>query len=365
MRNIILITPKNIHFDGKKSNVESDVFYHFEKSLKSLNKKILVAKFKNNKNNYQELDLNYLKKKMMKKSLILIDANISTEDNRIYPLGLYKILKDSNSKVVCFVPDLIKTLNFKNWVNVSNLIIAFSKDAVNWANKYYKTNKFHFYPSLPLFMSKTVSYKNFIKRPYDIGYIGSDKKFRSKFLNNLKNKILKKNKILIINSNRSLKKYNSTKSYLKKLSQCKFYFCTRASVFENYSTNFFNIDLKEGRYANRVSEAIICGSIPLYWQTKFNNSLLGLIQKKIFFSRKKIVPTSWGMKGNTASYPYDNMDIKLKKGIEVVKDVDEAVIKVNKYNSKYINEKLNYGLKIYNNYISPKAFYNFIEKKIK
>ncbi len=365
MKNIILITPRYIHFDGKKSSIESDVFYHFEKSLKSLNKNILVAKFKYNKNNYQELDLNFLKKKITKQSLILIDANISTEENMIYPLELYSLLKDSKSKVVCFVPDLIKKLKFKNWVSVSNLIIGFSKDAVIWANKHYKTNKFHFYPSLPLFMSKNINYNNFIKRPYDIGYIGSDKKFRSKFLNNLKNKMLKKNKILIINSNRSLKKYNCTKSYLKKLSQCKFYFCTRASIFENYSTSIFNINLKEGRYANRVSEAIICGSIPLYWQTKFSNSLIGLIQKKIFFSRKKFIPSKWGMEGDINSLPYDDMENKLKKGIEVVKNIEDAIDKINKYDHKYIKDKLNYGSKIYNSYISPKAFYSFIEKKIK
>ena len=67
MKNIILVTPKNIHFGGKKSHVESDVFYHFKKSLKSLNKNVLIAKFKYNKNNYQELDINYLKKKNNKK----------------------------------------------------------------------------------------------------------------------------------------------------------------------------------------------------------------------------------------------------------------------------------------------------------
>lgn len=63
MKNIILVTPKYIHFGGKKSDVESDVFYHFRKSLKSLNKNVLIARFKYNKNNYQELDLNFLKKK--------------------------------------------------------------------------------------------------------------------------------------------------------------------------------------------------------------------------------------------------------------------------------------------------------------
>ena len=71
------------------------------------------------------------------------------------------------------------------------------------------------------------------------------------------------------------------------------------------------------------------------------------------------------MKGDINSYPYDNMKNELKKGIQIVKNVDDAIDKINKYNKKYIIEKLNYGSKIYNSYISPKAFYNFIEKKIR
>ena len=75
-------------------------------------------------------------------------------------------------------------------------------------------------------------------------------------------------KLLIINKDNRLRNYKTTDSYLKEISKCKFYFCTRASVYENYSKNIFNLDYREGRFANRVSEAIICGCVPLYWQPK-------------------------------------------------------------------------------------------------
>lgn len=364
MRNIIFISPINYHFNGKISNIQSDVFYHFKRSLLTINANVTIAKFKINRQNYQELDLDFLIRKIKKNSVVLIDGNISIEDNTIYPKELFNILSDSKSKVICFVPDLIKELKFNKWVELSNLIIGFSKDAVNWANEYYRTNKFTFYPSLPLKIYKNQNLKKFLKRPYDIGYIGSDKKFRSKFLNNLKNKQSINLKMMFINSNRDLKNLSSTKSYLEQISKCKFYFCTRASIFENYSSNIFNFNLTEGRFANRVSEAIICGCIPLYWQPKFSNSLFGVIQKKIFYSRKKFIPSNWGLKGDINSRPYDNMDNKLVNGIEVVRDVDDALKKITTYNNSYIKNKLEYGYKIYKNYISPKNFFDFLTARL-
>lgn len=365
MKNLIFISPKNYHFNGKVSKTQSDIFYHFKESLMEINKNLIVAKFKKNKKEYLELDLNYLKKKINKKSIIFIDGNISTEENKIYPLELYDILKKSKSKIVCFVPDLIKELKFKNWVNISNVIIGFTKDAVDWANKHYKTKKFHFYPSIPVKIYKRSNLSKFCKRKYDVGYVGSNKYFRTKFLNNLKLKESKKFKILILNSNRKLKNYRYTKSYLKLISQCKFYFCTRASLFEKYYDGFFNSNISEGRFAGRVSEAIACGSIPLYWQPKFSKSLYHQVEKRIFFSKKKLIPSNWGMNGNIYSVPYDNMSKNLAQGIEIVKNVEDAFNKITLHDNSYINNKLKYGSKIYKSYISPKSFYNFVKKKIK
>ena len=188
MKNIVFISPNRYHFNGVVFNAQSDVFFHFKNSLKEINNKITVAKFFQNKKGYLELDLKFLKRKIDKNSIVFIDGNISIDDNTIYPLELFYLLKDSKSKIVCFVPDLIKQLKFEKWVKLSHLIISFSKNAVDWANKFYKTSKFKFYPSVPLKLYKKQNLNDFLKRPYDIGYIGSDKRFRSKFLSELKKK---------------------------------------------------------------------------------------------------------------------------------------------------------------------------------
>lgn len=364
MANIIFISPNKYHFNGIVSDAESDVYFHFKNSLKEIDNNITVARFFKNKKNYLEIDLEFLKKKINKNSIVFIDANISIEDNTIYPSELFFLLKDSKSKIVCFVPDLIKQLKFEKWVQLSSIIIGFSKNAVDWANKFYKTTKFKFYPSLPLKVYKKQNLNDFLKRPYDIGYIGSDKKFRSKFLSELKKKTKIDVKLLIVNTNNRLKNYKNTESYLKEISKCKFYFCTRASVYENYSENIFNLDYREGRFANRVSEAIICGCIPLYWQPKVDNSFLMPFKKKILYSRKKIIPSHWGTKGNLASLPYDNMNKNLINGIEVVDDVNDALAKIKNLKISYFNAKLKYGRKIYKTYISPISFYKFVKSKL-
>ena len=82
------------------------------------------------------------------------------------------------------------------------------------------------------------------------------------------------------------------------------------------------------------------------------------------YSRKKFIPSNWGIKGNLKSLPYDKMDKKLKKGIEIVKDVNDALKKVTTLNEVQIKNKLKYGRKIYKTYISPISFYNFIKSKL-
>ncbi len=364
MKNIVFISPNRYHFNGVVSNAQSDVFFHFKNSLKKINSKITVAKFFKNKKGYLELDLKFLKKKVDKNSVVFIDGNISIDDNTIYPFELFYLLKNSKSKIVCFVPDLIKKLKFKNWIKLSDIIIGFSKSAVDWANNFYKTKKFKFYPSIPINEFKKQNIKNFLNRPYDIGYIGSNKKFRSKFLNELKKNKPKGLKLLIINNDNRLKQYKTTKLYLEEISKCKFYFCTRASVYENFSKNVFNLKFKEGRFAGRVSEAIICGCIPMYWQPEVTNSYLTPIKQRFLYSRKKIIPSNWGIKGNLKSLPYDKMDKKLKKGIEVVEDVNDAFKKVTTLNKIQIKNKLKYGRNIYKKYISPNSFYKFIKANL-
>jgi len=155
-----------------------------------------------------------------------------------------------------------------------------------------------------------------------------------------------------------------THALIVEISKCKFYFCSRASVYENFSKNLFDVNFKEGRFAGRVSEAIICGCIPLYWQPEVSNSYLTPIKQKFLYSRKKFIPSNWGTKGNLKSLPYDKMDKKLKKGIEIVEDVNDAFKKVTQFNKVQIKNKLKYGRKIYKKYISPNSFYKFIKANL-
>ena len=64
----------------------------------------------------------------------------------------------------------------------------------------------------------------------------------------------------------------------------------------------------------------------MYWQPEVTNSYLTPIKQRFLYSRKKFIPSNWGIKGNLKSLPYDKMDKKLKKGIEIVKDVNDALI---------------------------------------
>ena len=366
MDNLILVSPPNYHFNGKLSKIESDIFYHFKETLTQINQNVLTAKFILKNENFLQLDLEYLKNVIKKNSIIFIDGNIALDEtSNIYPIETLKILKDSGAKIVCFVPDLIKNLNFKNWVYVSDIILSFSKDAVDWANNFYRTSKFFFYPSIPIKSYKLDEYSEFVKRPYDIGYIGSDKNFRLKFLTNLTSKSTQKIKTKIIYSNRNLDDIKTTKCYLDIITRCKYYFCTRASLFEKYYYNFYKYKLSNGRFAGRVSEALSCGSIPLYWQPLKGSYFTANLRKKFLFSKKNIFFNNIALEGEINGDPYDDMDKNLKNGITVVKNVDDAIKKITNHNKDYIMKKLEYGNKIHQAYVSPKSFFNFVKDKIK
>ncbi len=365
MKNIILITPPYFHFNGNLLETESDIFSHFKKSLSKIDQNLIVSKFNIKQQNYLELDLEFLKNKVNSESLIFIDGNIDFDNSyKIYPTALIDFLKKSKAKKICFIPDLIKDLNFKQWVDISDIIIGFTKDAVLWANKFYKTKKFYFYPSIPIDIYKIDNYSDFLKRPYDIGYVGSDKNFRSKFLKNLILQNSDRLKILMINSNRQINDIKTTNSYLDILSKCKFNFCTRASAYEKYNVDFFDFKISDGRFAGRVSESISCGSIPLYWQPKKGSYYFANFRKKILFSKKNKVFNNIALEGDIHSTPYDNMDKNLKNGITFVKNVEDAINKIINCDKDYIMKKLEFGLKIHRKYISPFSFFSFVKERL-
>ena len=99
----------------------------------------------------------------------------------------------------------------------------------------------------------------------------------------------------------------------------------------------------------------------ILWENKWKKHITfhSLIRVK-----EKFIPSNWGIKGNLKSLPYDKMDKKLKKGIEVVEDVNDALKKVRTLNKIQIKNKLKYGRNIYKKYISPNSFYKFIKANL-
>lgn len=360
-----LICTPYLHDRGLKCDIESDIYFYLSKCLSQNSKNFEAAKFNVESSNQLVLDLKDLHNKLSHETIVVIDGCIYPDDKTgIYPKELLNILKNSKAKIICILSDLVKDLNFSPWVKISNFILSFSKTGCEWANQYYNTKKFIHYPSIPVPRQNENNVQKFLNRPYDFGYIGSKKIFRMNFLNSFIKKSKNQLSTMIIGSNRSKETAPNTESYLKLLKQCKFFFCTRAAYYEKYNSNFINSQIFEGRYAGRISEAIACGCIPIYWQPKRGGYLLTMLKNKIFFSRKSYLFNFECLKSDKSSLPFDSIDKKEMNCIEFVNDADHAIDIIKNYSIESIKKKLESGFKLYSKYIDPKMFYNFLSNNI-
>ena len=360
-----LICTPYLHDRGLKLNIESDIFFYLAKCFGQNSTDFETAKFHIKDTNQMILDLQNLQDKLSQNTIVVVDGCYYPGDKTgIYPKELANTLEKSKAKIVCILSDLVKELNFSPWVKISNFILSFSKTGCEWANRYYNTNKFIHYPSIPVPCQNENSIQKFLNRPYDFGYVGSKKIFRMNFLNSLIKKSKKQISTMIIDSNRSMKTASNTESYLKLLKQCRFFFCTRAAYYEKYSNSFLNSKIFDGRYAGRISESIACGCIPIYWQPKRGGYLLTMLKNKIFFSRKSHLLNFKCLKSDKESVPFDSIDKKKINCVEFVNDADHAINLIKNYSIEDTKIKLENGLKFYSNYIDPKIFFDFILKNI-
>jgi len=356
-----LISAPYIHNKGIKSEIQSDIFFYLNESLQQSGHKLHVANFLLSKNKKMVLDIKDIIKKIKNHHTIIIDANFAPGDSSgIYPLELYRFLKKKKNKVICIIPDLLPSLNLFKWLDLSKFLISFSLSGVNWANKKYKTDKFIYYPSIPVPRLSKNNIHDFHQRPYDVGYIGSNKIFRVNFLSSLLK--LGKNKIstLIISSFRNSDLIKNTSDYLNLLSKCKFFFCSRASFYEKYSKNILSNEIFDGRYAGRVSEAIAAGCIPLYWQPKKGNFFSTLLREKILYSKYFMFEHS--CLGDKKSFAFDEIENDLNNAVQYVNSPRIAVEILKRMDKKNIKTKLRYNNKLYDRYIKPRKFIEFIKK---
>ncbi len=364
MKKIIFISPPFLHSKGKNIKVESDVYNHFVTGLKNSYHKFDIVKFITSEDQKIILDLNHLKDLILKdkNSLILIDGNSSPgDDTGIYPIELINVLKKSQLDVICFVPDLIKEVSMNKWIEYSKFIIATTKTGVAWANDYYKTKKFVYYPTWPVTKFGSNDMEDFISRPFDFGYVGSNKIFRI----NLISSILKiggnKFSSIVISSYRSGSILNTTEKYLEVLSNCKFFLCTRAALKESYEKENLKIKITEGRYANRISEAIACGCIPLYFQPDVKNIIKYYINYFLYFSKISKMFNLNNVSGSKTSEPYD--EIGIKGGFIVIDNPIKAINIIKSKDVDFFKRIKEDSQKIYNEYIDPNKFFDFILNK--
>tara|TARA_B100000963_G_scaffold293247_1_gene263616 strand:- start:3686 stop:4798 length:1113 start_codon:yes stop_codon:yes gene_type:complete len=363
--NFFLIAAPYLHNNGNSLDIESDIFFYLKNCFENFDNKFDYARFKIDKNNKLTLDIEYLNNNLNKDHVLVIDANFSIGDSsQIYPEEMLNIITKYKNKIISIVPDLIKKTDLKTWLNISKILISFSKSGVDWSNEKFKTNKFKYYPSFPIKKIGNYTLENFKNRPYDIGYIGSNKIFRVNFLASMLRKGGNKISSLIISSFRSSDLIKSTMDYLKLMTKCKFYFCTRATFYEKYKNTPFNTQIYDGHFANRVNEAIASGCIPLYWQPKKGGAISSFLREKFFHSHSFKYNTFENTSYDKNSLPYDHLETNLLPAIKIARDSKDAIKIIRSKNDEDLNNTISVGNKLYEKYIKPKQIINFIEENL-
>lgn len=363
--NFFFIAAPYLHNKGAVSKIESDIFFYFKRSLEESNITFICAKFNINTNNKITLDSDHLKANLKKNHIVLIDANFDIgDDSNLYPVEMINLLKENKNKIVSIIPDLKINTKLKTWHDISNIVIAFSQSGVEWANKNYKTNKFKYFPSIPVPKISNENFESFCKRPYDIGYIGSNKIFRINFLSSILRKGGNRITSLFISSNRNSELIKSTMDYLNLIKKCKFYICTRATFYEKYNKNIFDQNIYDGHFAGRVSEAIACGCIPLYWQPKKGNLISSFLREKIFHSHQFKSNFFENTSCDTTSFPYDKIEKNLHAAIKIAKNSNTAIKIIKSKDEKDLKYTLSSGINLYEKYIDPRQIIKFIENNL-
>jgi hypothetical protein len=364
-KEFFFIAAPYLHNRGIAFDIESDIFFYFKKSLEESKVTYDYARFNIDSEKKITLDFEYLKTNLKKNHIVLIDANFNIgDDTNLYPSEMVNLFKENRNKIVSIIPDLKINTNLKTWCDISSILIGFSKSGTQWANENNRTDKFKYYPSVPVPRICNETFDSFNKRPYDIGYIGSNKIFRVNFLSSILRRGGNKISTMFISSHRNSELIKSTMDYLDLIKKCKFYVCTRATFYEKYNKNIFDQNIHDGHFAGRVSEAIACGCIPLYWQPKKGNLFTSFIREKIFHSHQFKSNFFENTSHDKTSFPYDDIENNLHPAVKIAKDSNAAIKIIKSKDEKDLQHTLSTGIKLYEKYIDPKQIINFIESNL-
>jgi hypothetical protein len=333
----------------KHNFTDLDYYHLITDSLKYYNYRYLSVEFS------RENEITNLKRigRFLKDKNIIILANANIEYNYLYPDSLINLLKLSGHKIISIFGDVDENQIKSKFVKLSHFIFMFDKSYVDWSNKNLKKDKFHYLHSFPIVKNNKYSLRNFKKRNYDISYSGSKKSFRNTFIYNFL-KFYGKNYLTSFKflDNKTFAKNMTYSSYVNILLKSKFYFCTRAGLYEK--NPFKKFSYNQGRYAGRISEAIAAGCIPVYWQPKKPNNLLDKFILKNRFYRFKYLNIFF--MGDKNSRPYDVFDDKFKDMMLIVDSPQDLNDQISKLTKSQIKNKLQLLNAFYYKFIHPKVF---------
>jgi len=335
-----------------KSKIELDYYYHFTNSLKYMNYSYLLVQFnkKNKIDNIKEI------KSFLKNRNVIIFAEANIEYNYLYPSTFLDLIKKSKHKIISFFADADKNQIKSKFLEFSDFILMFDKTYTDWCNKNLKINKFYYIHSFPIVKNVKCSLSNFKSRYYDISYSGNKKSFRYNFINCLF-KLYEKEYSFFFRFNDD-KNFilNTYSSYFDILIKSKFYFCTRAGMYEN--NPFSKFSYIKGRYAGRISEAIAAGCIPIYWQPKKPNNFIDkFIIKNRFYRLRNL--NSFFMSDKN-SRPYDVFDENFKDMMLIVDSPQDLNHQISSLTENQISKKLKLLNIFYRRFISPSFFFKKI-----
>jgi hypothetical protein len=381
---ILLIPPLLVGEDGKSIGTQSDLFATFKLSLDQLGYEYEIVKFLGEDGAERlRLDIDNLTEclKLNSNSILIIDGNIHPGDKTgVYPEEMLPLIADSGNKKVVFIPDLVSYPldHSKGWLDIADRIVGFHLPAVLWANDYWGTSKFIYVPSLPFPKKSMFSrYDEFANRPYDFGYVGSNKPFRVNFISSLLRKGSNKISSFVVMSNRKNSYFESHDEYIDLLSKCKFVFCARASLFECFPRRGRNGNSDEyytkGRFAGRVSEALSAGCIPLYWEP--NHIPKNKLMRRIFFW-KNLLQYSYRLQkewpfihfllnlfdsgGKADGWPFDEVDPSLRVGVATAVSPAHA-LSILMESDELLQKRWSTSQDIYTKYVHPQNFFSIID----
>ena len=274
----------------------------------------------------------------------------------MYPDVFINLIKKSKHKIISFFGDFDKNQINSKFIELSDFILMFDKTYVDWCNNNFKIKKFHYIHSFPIIRKSKYTFSTFENRYYDVSYSGSKKSFRISFIYIFLKLYGKKYLTFFRFLDNQKLIQNKYSSYVNILLKSKFYFCTRAGLYENNPLSKFNYS--QGRYAGRISEAIAAGCIPVYWQPKKPNNFIDKFILKNRFYRLKYL--NGFFIGDKNSRPYDVFDENFKGMMVIVDSPQDLNDQISRLTKNQIKKKLQLLNAFYYKFIHPKVFFKKI-----